>query len=163
VLVLTVQGAVHRRADAPPRARRHCPTGSAGPEPEPATETFAEGGARAACSSHSPQCRREVFVLYAARRIAQRRQVRPRREITRRLDHVIPGHRPQIISNRNAVAAIPVRPSRATFATTAFRLMISLNDDPRLALTRQPWAGGHNPVGIGATRLRLSSLARAYD
>jgi hypothetical protein len=41
------------------------------------------------------------------------------------------GHRPQIISNRNAVAAISVRPSRATSATTALRLMICLNDDPR--------------------------------
>jgi len=28
-------GVVHRRADAPPRARRHCSTGSAGPEPQP--------------------------------------------------------------------------------------------------------------------------------
>lgn len=34
------------------------------------------------------------------------------------------GHRPQIIPNRNAVVTILVRSSRATFATTALRLMI---------------------------------------
>ena len=55
-----------------------------------------------------------------------------------------PGSPSAKIPNRNAVAAIPVRPSRATFATTALRLNPFPHRDPR-----QPWAGGRNPVGIG--------------
>jgi len=41
------------------------------------------------------------------------------------------GHRPKNIINRNAVAAIPVRPSRAIFAATALRLFPFPNLNPR--------------------------------
>lgn len=75
------------------------------------------------------------------------------------------GHRPQIISNRNAVAAIPARPSRATFATTALRLIIcstmtqgrrsranlGLEADAPLGHSNRGArvrADGHNPFGI---------------
>jgi len=52
------EGVAHRRAAAPPHARRDRSTASPRPAPQPATEIFAEGGARAGLSSHSPQWRR---------------------------------------------------------------------------------------------------------
>ena len=70
------------------------------------------------------------------------------------------GYRPQIISNRNAVAVIPARPSCATFATTALRLMNLLDDDPRLALAANLGLAADAPLGHSVGIPRESFVRR---
>ena len=63
------------------------------------------------------------------------------------------GKRPQKIPNRNAVVARVAIPPHET-AATALRLCSCWNAKPKVASpTRQPWAGGRNPVGIAGRRL----------
>ena len=66
------------------------------------------------------------------------------------------GHHHTNISNRNAVAAISIR--RADIRHNRVAVANLFYDNPRWKQARQPWAGGHNPVGMEDAEVSIARI-----